>query len=1213
MIDAEALLDDLKLEVTKLEDDIREHVEEREEIRARLRAEHAAARDAARTAAGFESWRDDRVTQAAVAWTLACVFVRYMEDNGLVDDPLLSGPGTRLRIASDHHAVFFQLHPEHSDREYLEEVFERAAVLPGVGGLFDRRHNPIWTVPVSADGAAELIEFWRRRDDATGELRHDFTDTSFDTRFLGDLYQNLSEAARKNYALLQTPEFVESFILDHTLDPAVDEFGLDDVRLIDPACGSGHFLLGAFDRLLGRWREREPATNPTVLAQRALGAIAGVDLNPFAVAIARFRLLVAALAATGTLRLADAPDFRFGLAAGDSLLHGARPGQLPGMEAQRGRRFEHAYATEDLDALDEILSAKYQVVVGNPPYITPKDRAVNQLVRDRYGSCSGKYSLGVPFTERFFDLASSGTDNGQSVSGYVGLITANSFMKRSFGKRLVEEYLPRWDVTHIIDTANVYLPGHNTPTVILFSRHRRPMLGEIRTVMGIRGDSAVPSDPAQGVVWRALVDQLDQPGSESAYLSVEDVPRERFAAHPWSIGGGGAAELKIDLDRSASRLVEDLAASGGITAVTGEDDLYMLEGRAAVKRSRVDHVIPVAVGEGVRDWCLDFTNPSLWTYDGDFRLLEFDLLPEGARRRLWRARSIISRRRRFGTPMVERGAAWYEWQELYVEKLRAGLSITFAAVSTHNHFVLDRGSKVFNRSAPVLKLPPSTSEDAHLELLGVLNSSIGCFWLKQVTFPKGGDNVGREGARVRKTLWDVFYDFDSTKLAQFPISAVTPLRRAQALDSLAQRVAATSPESVCASTEPTREAIDAARTANEDLRAEMIAEQEELDWECYRHYGLLEDPPLAAADCPPLRLGERAFEIILARQVVAGLEEPTWFERHGSTPLTEIPGHWPESYREAVHRRIELIEASREIGLIERPEYKRRWSVERWDKRLESALRRWLLDRLEAPDYWPRPELRTVAQLADTARADPAFMRVAALLRGTEDFDATALVTELVVSEAVSFLPTLRYKASGLRKRAQWESTWELQRLEDEIDARTELPEDHPDRLEPEAAERRKRAEVGVIPVPPKYTPADMRPGVWALRGKLDVPRERFTSFPGVGREADPTLLVGWAGWDHLERAKAVVSYMSDREQLEGWAGERLVPLLAGLRDLLPWLKQWHNDVDPEFGQRMGDVYEGHLREQLARHGLTDEDLAGWAPPEPRRGRRRGATVETPA
>ena len=61
------------------------------------------------------------------------------------------------------------------------------------------------------------------------------------------------------------------------------------------------------------------------------------------------------------------------------------------------------------------------------------------------------------------------------------------------------------------------------------------------------------------------------------------------------------------------------------------------------------------------------------------------------------------------------------------------MTITFAFVATHNHFVLDRGGKVFNRTAPVIKLPESATEDDHLALLGVLNSSTACFWLKQVS------------------------------------------------------------------------------------------------------------------------------------------------------------------------------------------------------------------------------------------------------------------------------------------------------------------------------------------------------------------------------------------------------------------------------------------------------------------------------------------------
>ncbi len=132
-------------------------------------------------------------------------------------------------------------------------------------------------------------------DPETGELVHDFTDPDWNTRFLGDLYQDLSEAARKRFALLQTPEFVEEFILDRTLTPAIETFGYREVRLIDPTCGSGHFLLGAFARLFKIWQEECPGENPRVLAQKGLDGVYGVDLNPYAVAIARFRLLLAAL------------------------------------------------------------------------------------------------------------------------------------------------------------------------------------------------------------------------------------------------------------------------------------------------------------------------------------------------------------------------------------------------------------------------------------------------------------------------------------------------------------------------------------------------------------------------------------------------------------------------------------------------------------------------------------------------------------------------------------------------------------------------------------------------------------------------------------------------------------------------------------------------------------------------------------------------------
>jgi hypothetical protein len=219
---------------------------------------------------------------------------------------------------------------------------------------------------------------------------------------VGDLYQDLSESARKRYALLQTPDFIEEFILDRTLMPAIGEFGYTKVRMIDPTCGSGHFLLGGFHRLYRLWARNEPGLNSREHAQRALEGVYGVDLNPNVVAIARFRLLVAALKVCEARRLGDAPGFRIHLAVGDSLLHGPRIGSerdrtayLDGMDP-----LQHVYETEDAMELRRILGQQYHAVVGNPPYITVRDSALNAEYRKRFGSCHRQYSLAVPFMER---------------------------------------------------------------------------------------------------------------------------------------------------------------------------------------------------------------------------------------------------------------------------------------------------------------------------------------------------------------------------------------------------------------------------------------------------------------------------------------------------------------------------------------------------------------------------------------------------------------------------------------------------------------------------------------------------------------------------------------------------------------------------------------------------------------------------------------------
>src|SRR5690606_4636263 len=191
-------------------------------------------------------------------------------------------------------------------------------------------------------------------------------------------------------------------------------------------------------------------------------------------------------------------------------------------------------AMEDRPALNEILLKRqpFHVVVGNPPYITVKDKAQNAAYRERYSSAYQKYSLGVPFTERFFGLAVPGKDGVRP--GYVGMITANSFMKREFGKKLIAAFLPKVELSHLIDTSGAYIPGHGTPTVILLGRNRKPTTQQVRAVLGIRGEPSTPEDPAQGLVWRSIVENLEKVGAETEFVSVTDLERSALAQHPWS-------------------------------------------------------------------------------------------------------------------------------------------------------------------------------------------------------------------------------------------------------------------------------------------------------------------------------------------------------------------------------------------------------------------------------------------------------------------------------------------------------------------------------------------------------------------------------------------------------------------------------------------------------------------------------------------------------
>lgn len=187
-------------------------------------------------------------------------------------------------------------------------------------------------------------------------------------------------------------------------------------------------------------------------------------------------------------------------------------------------------------------------------------------------------------------------------------------------------------------------------------------------------------------------------------------------------------------------------------------------------------------GEQLRDWSSEVDEAILFPYNPDLtQWVEIPKQPQWS----WfhNLRTLLWARTTFGGGTYRSdGRTWFDYHQFPKDRARTPLSIAFAFVATHNHFVLDRGGKVFNRSAPIIKLPANATEAEHLALLGLLNSSTACFWMKQVC---AGKHKGDGGQAHADPAYQRF-EFDGTKLQRFPLAVEKPLNFAIELDRLAQ-------------------------------------------------------------------------------------------------------------------------------------------------------------------------------------------------------------------------------------------------------------------------------------------------------------------------------------------------------------------------------------------------------------------------------------------
>jgi len=255
---------------------------------------------------------------------------------------------------------------------------------------------------------------------------------------VGETYEMVSKKQRrKEHGIYYTPKFVTHYIVKETVGRFLNERSYNEIlniKILDPACGSGSFLIRAYDELLNyhAYQRSKPVAELDQWERRTilLGNIFGVDLDIQAIEIARLNLLLRSLARRETL-----PSLADNIRQGNSLISGTEE-ELKGYFGDswwEKKPFNWEQEFEDIMA-----QGGFDVVIGNPPYVTHQlAREEKEFYKVLYSdSISGKINTYRLFIHRALMLMKEGA--------LFGFIIPNTWMSdesaNSFREMLLENF-----------------------------------------------------------------------------------------------------------------------------------------------------------------------------------------------------------------------------------------------------------------------------------------------------------------------------------------------------------------------------------------------------------------------------------------------------------------------------------------------------------------------------------------------------------------------------------------------------------------------------------------------------------------------------------------------------------------------------------------------------------------------------------------------------
>ncbi|KRE28227.1 N-6 DNA methylase [Agromyces sp. Soil535] len=553
------------------------------------------------------------------------------------------------------------------------------------------------------------------------------------TRAGGKVALELKPEVRKAGGVFYTPEWLSREVLQRTIDPLLDGKTPDQIRpakgnpgltVVDPACGSGSFLVRTYRSLLdwylrqyledsARWLNSRPAR----LEKNSLGELAltgqerrrilldhvfGVDIDEQAVEVAKLSLLLTFMEDQETADAPTAlpgfkerilPDLDRNVRCGNSLigndiLTDGELGDIHNPERTRLNPFDWPQ-----------IASSFSAVVGNPPWLMAgyeiEPRALAHL-KSTYTTYQGKADLYYLFIERGLHLLAPG--------GRLGFVVPNKMFATGAASKLRQVLTDTHWVDEIVDfqAEGLFEEAANYSQILVLAKPAGKATSTIRFARATEFMSASQD-------W--------------------EIPRNRLSSTPWDLSSPDARAL-WDQVRAVGKPLSDIASAFGNGVQTGSDTVLMLD-KAKAQELKIEgkYVRDIVRGQEIRDGSrASSAKVVVFPYKEDggaFRVLNASELTQAPwlEAYLHANETQLRARRWFKKSPEELTGEWWGLMYLAAPATFGGRHLLTPSLSNRSNFALGDGRLFPTGTAGVTSVALPADVD-HRPLLAILNSPL---------------------------------------------------------------------------------------------------------------------------------------------------------------------------------------------------------------------------------------------------------------------------------------------------------------------------------------------------------------------------------------------------------------------------------------------------------------------------------------------------------